>query len=238
MFLQPLLTLSKKQKKMIKLTKRPKPRILVDKETQWTNELMSYINNGTDPPVSVKNRYRHEEIKNEVIIETNGKCAYCESKMLHIDHGDIEHIIPKAIKPELSFSWNNLTLVCSKCNKNKRDKYYQNIPFLNPYIDEIEDHLWASGPMILNIINSASGKITIREIGLNRIELIEKRIEAIDTIQVYIENYENSPSEEIKEFLKREIIQFTDSDKEYSFIIKQFLAHHRINMKLNQIDKV
>jgi len=209
---------------MIKLVKRSKPRILVEKETQWTDDLMRYINNKTDPPESVKNKYRHDEIKNGVKLETNGKCAYCESKLLHVDYGDIEHIIPKAIKPDLSFVWGNLTLACSKCNTNKSKKYNPSSPFLNPYVDEIDDHLRAFGPLISHINHSFCGKITIGEIQLNRMELIERRIDALMHIQVIIDNYEKSPAGVEKDYLKQELITFSDSDKEFSFILKQYLS--------------
>ena len=39
------------------------------------------------------------------IDETHGKCAYCESKIKHIDYGDIEHILPKNknARPDLCY---------------------------------------------------------------------------------------------------------------------------------------
>ena len=62
-----------------------------------------------------QNRYSRPEIKAELIAETKGKCAYCESKITHIYPGDIEHIIPKSIFPRLTFTWANLTLGCYWC---------------------------------------------------------------------------------------------------------------------------
>lgn len=96
---------------MISLSKRPKPDILVNKETQWTSELMTYVNSSQKVPENIKGRNRHPEIKKELLKETNEKCAYCESKIPHIDHGDIEHIMPKSKEPEKTFLWENLLLL-------------------------------------------------------------------------------------------------------------------------------
>ncbi len=75
--------------------------------------------------------YKQSEIKEALIKLFNGKCAYCESKILHIYPGDVEHFRPKSsikypkedkvkeIKPAyywLAADWNNLLLACKNCN--------------------------------------------------------------------------------------------------------------------------
>lgn len=42
----------------------------------------------------------------------HGICNYCE----HNEAFDIEHIAPKSHFPEMTFSWENLLLVCKECN--------------------------------------------------------------------------------------------------------------------------
>src|ERR1700722_9410453 len=104
---------------MIKINKLPAPAILVEKSTEWTNALLEKISKGEKPTDAESNRYRHAKIKQALLDETHGKCAYCESKLRHIAYGDIEHVVPKSVRPELSFDWQNLTLACDVCNTNK-----------------------------------------------------------------------------------------------------------------------
>lgn len=49
---------------MIRLEKLGKPDILIQKEGEWKNELMTFVNSGKDIPKSIQGRYAHREIKN------------------------------------------------------------------------------------------------------------------------------------------------------------------------------
>ena len=77
---------------------------------------------------------------------------YCESKITHIDFGDVEHIKPKSPSkfPELEFEWENLGIACGKCNLAKHDKYFVETPFIDPYLEEPSDHLAAVGTLLLH----------------------------------------------------------------------------------------
>src|SRR4030095_4175702 len=55
------------------------------------------------------------------------RCAYCESDITHIDHGDVEHFRPKGEVTEdlshpgyywLAYNENNFLLSCAKCNQS------------------------------------------------------------------------------------------------------------------------
>ena len=81
---------------MIKLSKTEEPQILLDNGPNWTKVIVDKIAVGETPTDTEKTRYRHPDIKAALVAETNGKCAYCESKVLHIHHGDVEHIYPKS----------------------------------------------------------------------------------------------------------------------------------------------
>ncbi|GAB3421963.1 HNH endonuclease [Niabella aquatica] len=208
---------------MIKLTKRPKPQVLINNGLQWTTDLMQHVFAGTSAPDHVKGRYRHHDVKQAVMLETNEKCAYCESYVTHQYPGDIEHIIPKAVYPRLTFAWDNLSFVCYWCNNYKSDTVDKTCKLLNPYKDEIDDHLRAFGPIVLHINNSRRGELTHREIRLNRKELIERRTDAIKELQNLIDKYENEPAGALKDILRQEVIECADIDKEFSFYLKQFL---------------
>lgn len=208
---------------MIKLYKRPKPKVLIDNGVQWTKELMQHVNNGTVVPKQIKGKYKHDDIKTAVKLETNEKCAYCESYITHQYPGDVEHIIPKSVYPRLTFTWNNLSFVCYWCNNNKRATVDKSCKLLNPYKDIINDHLRAFGPVVLHINNSKRGELTHREIKLNRIKLIERRTDAIKELQNLIDKYENEPAGALKDILKQEVIECASPEKEFSFYLKQFL---------------
>ena len=130
---------------MRELVKLAKPQILVENEAAWTQALLAVIARGEDPTSTQKGRYRHPQIKRQLLLETEEKCAYCESKMRHITYGDIEHVIPKSKKPELSFVWENLTMACDVCNTNK-GTFYEVIDgnngsiLIDPYVDTPSDH--------------------------------------------------------------------------------------------------
>jgi 5-methylcytosine-specific restriction endonuclease McrA len=48
-----------------------------------------------------------------------GRCGYCEDS----EANQIEHIQPKSLYPEATFSWTNYLYVCSGCNQPKLDHY-------------------------------------------------------------------------------------------------------------------
>lgn len=139
---------------MIKRIKRAFPNVLSINGTNWTKQLMTYVNSGQAIPASVQGHYRDAEIKSEVKLETEEKCIYCESYITHQYPGDVEHIIPKSAYPRLTFSWNNLSFVCFWCNNNKRATLDKNCKLLNPYKDDIDDHLQAFGPMVFHIMTA------------------------------------------------------------------------------------
>jgi len=210
---------------MIYIPKSDKPEILEQKDAEWTNELMSKISNDEEVPESLKEKYRHPQIKEAVIKETRGKCCYCESKVSHVYPGDIEHIKPKSIFPEFTFAWDNLAFVCSKCNNKKRDYYSQNggVNILNPYSENPLNHLYSFGPMIMHVNNSKIGEFTWKKLDLNRMSLIEKRKEKIESIQTLIDKYNREEDESLKEILKQELLENAEQDSEYSMSVRNYL---------------
>lgn len=157
---------------MRSLTKSAPPEILVAQATKWTAE---YVTSGgkTSP-------WAHQKIKAALILETSGKCAYCEARMLAVSFGDIEHIKPKSRFPEQVVSWENLTLACSRCNSRKSSKYDEDLEFINPYVDNPDEHLFFLGPVIYD--RSDRGMYTIHELDLNDMSRVEARMRAIGNV--------------------------------------------------------
>lgn len=120
-------------------------------------------------------------IKDAVVADTDGKCAYCEARMLNVDYGDIEHIRPKKIYPDLVVAWHNLTLACGRCNGAKGSKWDEAVPFVNPFEDAIADHLFFLGPFVLG--KSDRGDYTVTELDLNNSHRVEARNRTLAEIE-------------------------------------------------------
>jgi hypothetical protein len=87
--------------------------------------------------------YGHSKIKRGLIKAQKGKCAFCESNIISIASGDVEHFRPKGgykqnekqvdlSKPGyywLAYEWDNFFLSCERCNRIFKKNLY---PLLKP----------------------------------------------------------------------------------------------------------
>lgn len=86
--------------------------------------------------------YGAKSVKNALIKAQHGKCVFCESKIRHVSHGDVEHFRPKGgfkqtasdalTQPGyywLAYAWANLFLSCQICNQRFKGSLF---PLLNP----------------------------------------------------------------------------------------------------------
>lgn len=55
--------------------------------------------------------------KNQLKIESFGKCAYCDAPTNSVAHGDVEHIRPKSRYWWLAFCYENYVYACQICNQ-------------------------------------------------------------------------------------------------------------------------
>lgn len=217
---------------MIKLTKGILPISLKSNGDKWKSALMNFIKDNpveTKVPNRLTKHYNKPDIKASVTSETYGKCMYCESKVTHQYPGDIEHIIPKSICPMSTFTWQNLSFACWWCNHHKLDFFDKKCKLLNPYKDNINEHIRTFGPMVMQVVGSKRGEITIKRIKLNRSDLLEKRRDQLDQLQNLIDKYHNESNISLKNILYDELIENIGIDKEYSLYKKQFLIDHGIN---------
>lgn len=181
-----------------------------------------------EAPEALLSSYRDPRVKEFIKSETGDKCAYCESKILHVDHGDIEHILPKALFPQYRLTYWNLTFVCKRCNQFKSDYHVTGADLINPYTDKPDQHLVACGPMFVQVPNSQRGYLTITQLRLNRTDLLERRTERIQRLMPLIEKVLTEERPPVKEALKRALLQEAETDKEYSCVVKAYLATHGI----------
>ncbi len=136
----------------------------------------------------------------------HNKCAYCESKLEHIE---IDHYRPVEKYPWLAYEWSNLLPVCSDCRKSKASQFplrgsRVKIPqqdknewgadsesfmteeplLLHPGIDTPEDHLcFDIEGKIHPKNNSERGSVTIETCDLNRPELVRERESMIEIFE-------------------------------------------------------
>ena len=155
-----------------------------------------------------------------------GKCAYCESAIIHVMYPHIEHFKPKSNYPELCFEWNNLLLACGVCNgaRFKGDKFPEssnNGPFVNPVSENPElffDFDWDNKTGIANILpknGNPRGATTIKEIGLNRMDLVRHRSKVVRKM-VFIAICAKKGDASAK----LELFKCTQPDEEYSAFAK------------------
>lgn len=207
---------------MIRLVKRPEPEVLVDNKERWTEEYAAY-KRGESVPKAAARRYADPAVQEALKLETARKCAYCESRIEHIAYPHVEHILPKAARPDLVCDWLNLTLACTKCNLTKGDYYEPDCELVNPYRDEIGDHLIFAGAHVYHRSNDR-GLVTIDRIDLNRSELVARRKEAIEAYTRIRDLIAKSPSGPVREVLEAQREDLLKGENEYLATTNAFHA--------------
>lgn len=153
---------------------------------------------------------------------------YCESKILAIDFGDVEHIKPKAEDkfPELEFVWDNLGIACGRCNNNKTDDYHADTPYVDPYNEDPSLYLVAEYNWIFALRDNERGRVTIEDIGLNRPELIERRKTLLDRIMHTIRAADSTRNEALRTAALAALTEEASCSREYSMAVAARLAKH------------
>lgn len=147
----------------------------------------------------------------------NSKCPYCT---IHTAE-TIDHILPKSIFPELSFTPGNLIYICDSCNRKKDDKYINGLEriFINPYRDEFLNRVFIKVKLELilydNIFNlkgmvkydtsscnSFDSKIILNHYKYFNLisKMNDELIDMLEEIQINLE--ENSYDNQMKTFEK------------------------------------
>ena len=177
-------------------------------------------------PQALENgEYNHKFNKEALRIANSDKCMYCESKISHIDFAHVEHIKPKAPDkfPELAYTWENLGYACPKCNISKGDKYDVNTPYIDPYSENPEEHLFAFGAFLFPFNGSERGELTVSDTELNRQELVEKRQTRIEEVIRAVKACMRTLNTTLRENALRALMKDAQVDKEYSLVIKSIL---------------
>jgi hypothetical protein len=181
-----------------------------------------------NPGALASGNYKHPENKEALRISTHGKCMYCESVIGHIEFARVEHIKPKAADkfPQLEFDWDNLGYVCERCNNEKGAKWFNATPFVDPYSETPADHLYAFGAFLGHRNGSERGESTIREIGLNRPDLVERRQQRVEAIKKALTACYRTTSVPLREAALRELTVEGTANSEYSLFVQALIAAH------------
>ena len=199
--------------------------MLTENQAKWTSEYAARKGGDTTVPKAAETRYRHTDIKAAIVSDTHDKCAYCESKLGHSQHGDIEHILPKSKRTDLIVTWDNLTLVCRICNAKKSDYYDTSQPLVDPYNDSPETHLGFYGPVPFP--HDTRGELTIRKLGLRRVQLIERRQEALEKLVLLLDSWTRAKGD-LKEYLAGDVRAASRPPSEFAATIRCFLLAHPV----------
>ena len=213
---------------MNRLAKGPKPDVLEQNEAEWTDEYRRFI--AKEPvPKAWGRRYAHPDIKAAVKRETSDKCAYCDGTGTAFAPGDVEHIFPKTVFPDLVVEWTNLTFACTECNRRKSDYFSASTPLLNPYVDDPDEHLIFAGPWILHHAGAARGYSTRRLLELNRPDLVRRRADMIEEMQTLADRFATELDQDVRAFLLDQLREYGDPRHEFAATAREFLRQHGIS---------
>lgn len=159
-----------------------RPRGFENRARGWRNELRAERNR--DPLISAARFWR--KLRPKLLLDARAlaevfhhKCAYCESRMAHVQHPHVEHYRPKSRNEfeQLLFDWNNWLLSCGRCNDSK----WAHFPMcddgtpclLDPTADHVGEHLAFAREHVIGV--TRRGKETVSLLGLERGPLEDER---------------------------------------------------------------
>lgn len=218
---------------MIRLSKADIPDVLRAKANAWTEALLEKLSAGGTIESIDRERYRHVEIKEALKVETNRKCAYCESHMLHVSYGDIEHIVPKSREPSLMYEWTNLTLACSVCNTCKGAYAGSDGSLVDPYFDQPDEHLHFEGPIILPAPGSAKGFVTEPTFKLNRPDLFERRVARLKRLNTLLDLIARETNADARRVMLNDLQNERADDVEYAGMCRAYLDRRSAHLSLD-----
>ncbi len=178
---------------MIQVKRSGEPAVLAREKASWTNTLLNAT--GKNQQKQAEAKYRHSDIKEALVEMFHGKCAYCESRISHIDYGHIDHFRPKseARFRHLTFDWSNLFLACPRCNGPEHKGTHfpeqnEGGPPINPCDDIPDEHLDffydSQCGVATATYKTERGRVSIDLFGLNRPDLRAHRSKSVKTFIV------------------------------------------------------
>ena len=138
------------------------PRILRERGQRTTETNQQAFEDGQRAFDFDSSLYGAKSVKNALITAQQDKCAFCESKVRHIAHGDVEHYRPKggvrqndgdALEQPgyfwLAYAWGNLFFACQLCNQSFKKNLFPLANATNRARSHLDD-LTAEEPMLIH----------------------------------------------------------------------------------------
>lgn len=194
-----------------------------------------------------RNLYGHDMVKDALTQAQHRKCGFCEAKIKHISHGDVEHFRPKAgfrQHPDdplerpgyywLAYEWSNLYLSCQICNQRFKKNTFplkdasrrcrshrgelslEEPLFLDPGIDDPEQHIEFSNEQPIARNGSLEGEATIVALGLRREELREVRFDFFQKLEILKDVVRLYPDEPIGQRARAALERAVQDRAEYA----------------------
>lgn len=158
--------------------------------------------------------YGHAQVKGVLRAAQHSKCCFCEGMFEANAAADVEHFRPKKYAQQgrrqaklypgyywLGYVWSNLYYSCQVCNRSHKKNYF---PLADPATRARNHHgdIAAEAPLILDpggpldprahiqfkdevaVGATQEGKATVDYVGLNRLPLIEARLERFQILDL------------------------------------------------------
>ena len=147
--------------------KEEAPVVLRTKGVELRDSLIAQADAGETKLCFNSNVYAHDSVKEQLMEDQHGKCAYCE-QYKNGDFGCVEHYRPKGgydlgsgtplQQPGyywLAYDWKNLLFSCSECNTSYKRNHF---PLVNENARDIEhSDITNEEPAIINPVTTDPG---------------------------------------------------------------------------------
>lgn len=136
------------------------------------------------------------QFRSELRIRFSAKCGYCERRCdPAADVGDraetVDHFLPLNHSPELAYEWTNWIFSCRACNNDFKADKWRETGYVGPCaldMDERPERYFdcdeTTGEIILKVglteVQSRRARNTRDDLGLNRSDLQEERLDSIN----------------------------------------------------------
>lgn len=207
---------------MIELKKGDKPAWILANQERKTTE---YLN---APTGKKPTPWRATEIVTALKKESSNKCMYCECTIDDAAYSAVEHILPKSLFENSVLEWENLGLVCPRCNTNKGDYWTANTDhqLLNPYQDSVNEHIDFCGPLTVARLDSLRGKNTVRKFKfLDRGDLLFSRMKSIQDLDAKLFLWNSTRDPELKDLFAEDVVASIAHDQEFSGVLRAYAIH-------------
>lgn len=158
---------------MIFIERSAEPEILTNQGNTEALALCEQYKQGKRKFEFKSNIYGHESVKIALKLMQHDKCCFCESKVSHIDYGDVEHYRPKGGYQQnktdtlsesgyywLAYTWDNLLFCCAICNQQYKKNLFPLLDnskrAINHYTNISQEHPMLINPSITNPENYIS----------------------------------------------------------------------------------